>query len=200
MANKAGEVGSIAPDFVLQDQNRTAVSLSDLKGKKVVLSFHPLAWTRVCKLQMQDLKKSKERLDELGAVALGFSVDSVPCKRAWAKEIGVAATSLLAEIADRKNAGPRPEPAKSSSKPAPKPEVEAPNEDLSTTPYISQNYRFTEDELRWLRRQAYNLTERIGIRVSQNTILRVALGLLRDVCTKKPRSNPLLDAVPKLRK
>ena len=98
MADKAGEVGSIAPDFVLQDQNRTAVSLSDLKGKKVVLSFHPLAWTRVCKLQMQDLEKSKERLDELGAVALGFSVDSVPCKRAWAKDIGVEATSLLADF------------------------------------------------------------------------------------------------------
>ncbi len=98
MANKAGEIGSIAPDFVLQDQNRTAVSLSDLKGKKVVLSFHPLAWTSVCKAQMQDLEKSKERLDELGAVALGFSVDSVPCKRAWAKDIGVEATSLLADF------------------------------------------------------------------------------------------------------
>jgi peroxiredoxin len=98
MTNKAGEIGSIAPDFVLQDQNRTAVSLSDLRGKKVVLSFHPLAWTRVCTLQMQDLEKSKERLDEMGAVALGFSVDSVPCKKAWAKDIGVEATSLLADF------------------------------------------------------------------------------------------------------
>ena len=98
MANKAGEVGSIAPDFVLQDQNRTAVSLSDLKGKKVVLSFHPLAWTRVCTLQMQDLEKNKPRMDALGAVALGISIDHRPCKKAWGEAIGVKETLLLADF------------------------------------------------------------------------------------------------------
>jgi len=44
-----------APDFTLKDQNEKALSLSDFRGKKrVVLSFHPLAWTSVCKTQMQD--------------------------------------------------------------------------------------------------------------------------------------------------
>ena len=104
--------------------------------------------------------------------------------------------SKLAELAEKKSAQARPEPPKSAAKP----QVDAPREDLSTTPYISQNYRFTEDELRWLRRQAYNLTERIGVKVSQNTILRVALSLLRDTCTKNPKRNPLLDAVSKLKK
>jgi peroxiredoxin len=40
-------IGDKAPDFILKDQNGKAVKLSSLKGKKVVLSFRPLAWTPV---------------------------------------------------------------------------------------------------------------------------------------------------------
>jgi peroxiredoxin len=98
MADKAAAVGSKAPDFTLKDHNSKAVTLSELKGKKVVLSFHPLAWTNVCKLQMQDLEKNKAQFDRLGAVALGISVDSVPSKKAWAADIGVEQTSLLADF------------------------------------------------------------------------------------------------------
>jgi peroxiredoxin len=41
------EVGSQAPDFTLKDQNGKSVRLSSLKGKRVLLSFRPLAWTPV---------------------------------------------------------------------------------------------------------------------------------------------------------
>ncbi len=41
------EVGSRAPDFSLKDQDRKTVKLSSLKGKRVLLSFRPLAWTPV---------------------------------------------------------------------------------------------------------------------------------------------------------
>ena len=41
------EVGSKAPDFTLKDQNGKTVRLSFLKGKRVLLSFRPLAWTPV---------------------------------------------------------------------------------------------------------------------------------------------------------
>jgi len=105
--------------------------------------------------------------------------------------------SRLIEVAHKKArpaATPSPTPPKKEPKPG------EPPEDLATTPYISQNYRFTEDELRWLRRQAYNLTERFGAKVSQNMILRVALGLLRDACVRNPRQNPLLEALSKLKK
>jgi len=64
----------------------------------VVLSFHPQAWTSVCRDQMQDLEKHGQDFDRLDTVALGLSVDSVPCKRAWAKDIGVKETSLLADF------------------------------------------------------------------------------------------------------
>ncbi len=95
---KSIEVGDVAPDFTLKDQTEKEITLSSLRGKKVVLSFHPRAWTSVCKLQMQDLEKHKADFARLGAVALGLSVDSVPCKRAWAAAIGVQQTSLLADF------------------------------------------------------------------------------------------------------
>jgi peroxiredoxin len=41
------EVGSKAPDFTLKDQNGKTARLSSLKGKRVLLSFRPLAWTPV---------------------------------------------------------------------------------------------------------------------------------------------------------
>ncbi len=98
MAEKKVEVGDVAPDFTLKDQNEQSITLSDFKGKKVVLSWHPLAWTSVCAIQMQDLEKHKEDFDRLDAVALGLSVDSAPSKKAWAEEMGVQETSLLADF------------------------------------------------------------------------------------------------------
>jgi peroxiredoxin len=91
-------VGDPAPDFTLKDQNDQEVTLSALRGKKVVLSFHPLAWTRVCAIQMQDLEKHREDMERLGAVALGLSVDSVPCKKAWAESLDIQETRLLADF------------------------------------------------------------------------------------------------------
>jgi peroxiredoxin len=40
-------VGDTAPDFSLKDNNNRTVKLSDYRGKKVLLSWHPLAWTPV---------------------------------------------------------------------------------------------------------------------------------------------------------
>lgn len=107
--------------------------------------------------------------------------------------------SQLVEIAEKqkKPSSAEPKAPRTASK---KPAGPEPREDLATTPYISQNYRFTEDELRWLRRQAYNLTERLGTKVSQNTILRVALQLLREACARSPARNPIVEAVTKTKK
>jgi len=91
-------VGSKAPEFALKDQNDKKVGPGDFPGKNVVLSFHPLAWTSVCTIQMQDLEKNRGELARRNAVALGLSVDSVPCKAAWAKAIGVTETSILADF------------------------------------------------------------------------------------------------------
>jgi len=91
-------VGDIAPDFILKDHHDREFKLSSLAGKKVLLSFHPLAWTRVCADQMKALEAHKAEFDSLKTVAVGISVDSVPTKHAWAKDLGLVGTRLLCDF------------------------------------------------------------------------------------------------------
>lgn len=91
-------VGDPAPDFKINDQDGKEVSLSDFKGKKVLLSFHPLAWTSVCARQMESLETNKKAFDGLNTVALGLSVDTSPSKKEWAKSLGIKNTRLLADF------------------------------------------------------------------------------------------------------
>ena len=90
--------GDVAPDFALRDQSGKEFKLSDFRGKRVLLSFHPAAWTRVCSLQMQSLEANKDVFESLNTVAVGLSVDTIPSKRAWAKELGITSTRLLADF------------------------------------------------------------------------------------------------------
>ena len=76
--------GDKAKDFTLKDQDGKELHLSDLKGIRVLLSFHPLAWTSVCADQMTSLEKARSRFEKHNTVALGISVDTVPSKKAWA--------------------------------------------------------------------------------------------------------------------
>jgi peroxiredoxin len=92
------KVGDTAPDFELENQNEEKFKLSDNRGKRVLLSFHPLAWTSVCAEQMKSLERNKEAFDSFNTVAVGLSVDSVPCKKAWAESLGIARTSLLSDF------------------------------------------------------------------------------------------------------
>lgn len=92
------EVGESAPDFALKDQNENVVKLSELKGKRILLSFHPLAWTPVCAKQMQSLEANFNKFEELNTIALGLSIDSVPSKKAWSNELGLENTKILADF------------------------------------------------------------------------------------------------------
>ena len=67
-------VGKKAKDFILRDQNGQECRLSSFLGRRVLLSFHPLAWTPICAQQMKDLEKNKKAFDKLNTVALGLSV------------------------------------------------------------------------------------------------------------------------------
>lgn len=92
------KIGDKSLDFSLKDQSGSAFVLSEQKGRYVLLSFHPLAWTSVCSGQMRSLEKNKNTLDSLNAVAVGISIDSVPCKKAWAESLGIKNTRLLADF------------------------------------------------------------------------------------------------------
>jgi len=90
--------GDIAPDFTLKDHHNREFRLSEFTGKRVLLSFHPLAWTPVCADQMKALESHKSVFDGLRTVAVGVSVDSFPTKHAWAKELRIKETRLLCDF------------------------------------------------------------------------------------------------------
>jgi peroxiredoxin len=92
------EQGERGKSFLLKDNREKEVRLSDFKGKKVLLSFHPLAWTGLCAEQMKALEANKERFDLHNTVALGLSVDTVPSKKAWAQTLGIQHTPLLSDF------------------------------------------------------------------------------------------------------
>jgi len=91
-------VGDRPEDFFLKDQSGSDFWLSRQSGKKVLLSFHPLAWTNVCAEQMKSLEANWKTFEAQNAVAVGISVDSVPSKKAWASSLGIVNTPLLADF------------------------------------------------------------------------------------------------------
>jgi peroxiredoxin len=92
------KVGENFGDFSLKNQKNISINTAELKDKKVLLSFHPLAWTNICALQMQSLEENYETFNKLNTVALGLSVDSVPCKKAWADSLGIEKLDLLSDF------------------------------------------------------------------------------------------------------
>ncbi|RYU69455.1 thioredoxin-dependent thiol peroxidase [Aliivibrio finisterrensis] len=69
--------GSPAPDVSLFDQDGESISLSNLKGKKVLFYFYPKAMTPGCTVQAQGLRDIKAELDAHNVVTLGVSIDPV---------------------------------------------------------------------------------------------------------------------------
>ncbi len=94
-----GVAENAPPDFVLKDQKGEDFRLSDFRGgKKVLLSFHPLAWTGICEKQMKALEENHERFERLNVVPVGISVDPVPSKKAWAEHMGLRKLRILSDF------------------------------------------------------------------------------------------------------
>lgn len=92
------EINIKAPDFVLDDPLEQSVRLSDYLGKKVLLSWHPIAWTGVCTDQMRSLEVNYEKFQALNTVPFGMSVDSSACKKAWAAVLSLKQLTLLCDF------------------------------------------------------------------------------------------------------
>jgi len=90
--------GDPAKNFSLKDQNDKTFGLYEQTGKYTLLSFHPLAWTDFCAAQMKSLEDNHEVLKSLDCIPVGISVDSRPCKRAWAESLSIMRTPLLCDF------------------------------------------------------------------------------------------------------
>lgn len=80
------EKGTKAPDFKLYSTPDQCLSLSELKGKKVILVFYPADWSPVCSDEMPLFNASTKLFDKSNAVVVGISVDSRWSHTAFAKE------------------------------------------------------------------------------------------------------------------
>lgn len=83
------EVGTIAPDFELPDQNGEMHSLKDYRGKKVILYFYPKDNTPGCTKQACGYSERYPQIQEKGAVVLGVSKDSVASHKRFEEKYGL---------------------------------------------------------------------------------------------------------------
>ena len=88
------EVGVKAPDFTLPDQNGDLHSLSEYKGKKIILYFYPKDNTPGCTKQACGFAERYPQFIEKGAVVLGISKDSVASHKKFEEKYGLPFTIL----------------------------------------------------------------------------------------------------------
>ncbi len=77
MSNSAITIGQQAPDFTLYDSDKQKVSLSDFKGKNVLLLFYPQAFTGTCTKELCSTRDNIALYNQANAQVFGISVDSI---------------------------------------------------------------------------------------------------------------------------
>jgi peroxiredoxin len=87
-------VGEQAPDFTLRDQDAEEVSLSDYRGRKVLLIFYPGDFSPVCGDQLSIYQEVKPQIAEQGVELVGISVDSFFAHKAFQQKLGIDTTLL----------------------------------------------------------------------------------------------------------
>jgi peroxiredoxin Q/BCP len=75
-AGDLAPIGSAAPNFTLPSQEDKPVSLTDYKGKWVVLYFYPKDMTSGCTIEAHNFERDLPKYDALNAVVLGVSLDT----------------------------------------------------------------------------------------------------------------------------
>jgi peroxiredoxin len=79
-------VGTKAPDFTLPATPDQKVSLSEFKGRNVVLAFYPADWSPVCSDQLALYNELHEQFEDLNASLVAISVDGIWCHLAYEKD------------------------------------------------------------------------------------------------------------------
>ncbi len=99
-------IGEEAPDFSLPDHKGEQVSLSDFRGRQVMLAFYPSDFSPVCSDQLSIYQEVKPSLDEAGLEVVGISIDHSWAHRAFRKQLNLDFTLLAdfhpkGEVAER---------------------------------------------------------------------------------------------------
>jgi peroxiredoxin len=89
--------GEPAPDFTLPNHKGEQVSLSDFRGRKLMLVFYPSDFSPVCSDQLSIYQEVLGQIEGAGVQLLGVSVDSSWTHRAFRKQLGLA-IPLLADF------------------------------------------------------------------------------------------------------
>jgi peroxiredoxin len=90
-------VGEQAPDFTLRNQDGEKVSLSDFRGRKVMLVFYPGDFSPVCGDQLSIYQEVKPEIEAKGVELVGISVDSFFAHKAFQEKLGID-TVLLSDF------------------------------------------------------------------------------------------------------
>ena len=88
------ELGTLAPDFELPDQNGNIRSLKEFRGKKVILYFYPKDNTAGCTKQACGFSELYPQFTEKGAVIIGISKDSVASHKKFEEKFNLKFTLL----------------------------------------------------------------------------------------------------------
>jgi peroxiredoxin Q/BCP len=83
-------VGSSAPNFTLKNQEGLPMSLTDFKGKWVVLYFYPKDFTRGCTIQAHGYTRDMAMYEKKNAIVVGVSVDSVQSHTEFCDKEGIS--------------------------------------------------------------------------------------------------------------
>ena len=94
------EIGDEAPDFTLRDQNNEKWTLSEHRGRNIVLVFYPLSFSGVCTHELHQITDRADKFAVTNAEVVGISVDSKYVQSAFRKAEGLSAT-LLADFHPR---------------------------------------------------------------------------------------------------
>ncbi|MCQ9155096.1 peroxiredoxin [Acidomonas methanolica] len=96
------KIGDEAPDFSART-TQGPLTLSDLRGKWVMLFAHPADFTPVCTSEFLSLSRVADQFEKMNCVLLGLSVDSLPAHIAWVeaiyREFGIRVTFPIVEDA-----------------------------------------------------------------------------------------------------
>ena len=94
------EIGNIAPDFEIKNQDGVIVKSSDLKGKWTILYFYPKDNTPGCSTEAIEFSYYKKDMEDVGVKIIGISRDSIESHKKFIEKKSLTIELLSSEESD----------------------------------------------------------------------------------------------------